>query len=255
VFRAPFYTTAMTQTNHRSRAFTQLGLSRVGVFGAAVAIHAFHAAHPSIALDVAWKVTMFSAFVGLLSRTSAAAACALGLFILQPFTVTHVLILAAMLASAILRTGDAWSIDSLVRAYRSRDPYGQRVAKPASGGARYAMLFDGGCGLCKGVASVAVHLDLFNRIEPMDVVHDWPRIAERFPFLSREKCLEDMHVVKPDGSVVTRFEAYRHLAWQMPATWLIVPLLYVPGVPQIGDRIYRYVAVHRHDRGCELPPP
>lgn len=242
----------MTQTDSRSRWSTLLGLVRVGVFGLTIATYAFHRTHSSIALDVAWKVALFVALVGLCSRTSAAMACLLGSFILQPFDGAHVLFLVGMLACAILRTGDAWSIDALVRAFRSRDPYAQRVAKPRSG--RYAMLFDGGCGLCKGVASVVVHLDLLDRIEPMDIVHDWPRIAERFPFLSREKCLTDMHVIKPDGTPVTRFKAYRQLAWQTPATWLIVLLLYVPGVPQIGDRIYGYVALHRHDKGCELPP-
>src|SRR4051794_20295920 len=118
----------MTQTIHRSPPWTLLGLARLGVFGAAMATHAFHAAPPLIALDVAWKVAMFGAFVGLFSRPSAAVACALGLFILQPFTVTHVFMLAAMLACAVLRTGEAWSIDALVRAYRSRDPYEQRLA-------------------------------------------------------------------------------------------------------------------------------
>lgn len=248
----------MGETNpnlpHRARPLhTWLCLARVVLFGAILATHLLQRLHPSIAFDLAWKVTILTAFVGLFTRTSAAVAFALGLIVLQPLNPVRGAMFIAMPACVVLRLGDAWSIDTLVRAYRSHDPYAQRIAKPASGG-RYAMLFDGGCGLCKGVASVVVHLDLFGRIEPMDVVHDWPRIAERFPFLSREKCLTDMHVVKPDGSVATRFRAYRHLAWQMPATWLIAPLLYIPGVPQVGDRVYGYVALHRHDKGCELPP-
>ena len=118
---------------------------------------------------------------------------------------------------------------------------------------RYVMLYDGSCGLCKGVASVVVRLDLLGRIEPMDVLHDWKRVHERFGFLDQQKCLTDMHVIRPDGTPVSRFIAYRNLAWAMPATWIVLPLLYFPGVPEIGDRIYQYVATHRHDAGCELP--
>ncbi|MBC8108225.1 MAG: DUF393 domain-containing protein [Anaerolineae bacterium] len=132
-----------------------------------------------------------------------------------------------------------------------------RIAALLSGVAqqrgRYAMLYDGSCGLCKSVASVVVRLDLLGRIEPMDVLHDWNRVHERFPFLDQQKCLTDMHVILPDGTSVSRFVAYRNLAWAIPAAWIILPLLYIPGVPEIGDRIYQYVATHRHDAGCEVP--
>jgi predicted DCC family thiol-disulfide oxidoreductase YuxK len=119
--------------------------------------------------------------------------------------------------------------------------------------ARYAMLFDGGCGVCRSVAAVVTRLDLLDRIEPMDVLNDWDHVHARFPILDQHACLTDMHVVKPDDVAVIGFVAYRNLARTIPATWLVLPLLYVPGVPFVGERIYRYVATHRHDAGCELP--
>jgi predicted DCC family thiol-disulfide oxidoreductase YuxK len=122
------------------------------------------------------------------------------------------------------------------------------IARP-----RYVMLYDGGCGICRSVASVVTRLDLRNRIEPIDVLHDWERVHERFPFLDQQKCLVDMHVIKPDGEPASRYIAYRNLAWAMPATWVALPFLYLPGVPQVGDRVYQYVATHRHDSGCEIP--
>ena len=120
---------------------------------------------------------------------------------------------------------------------------------------RYLMLFDGGCGFCRSAASVVARLDVLRRIEPMDVVNDWPAIARLQPSLSRERCLEDMHAVGPEGQVWTRFRAYRALAWAMPVTWPLLPLLYLPPVPWIGDKIYGYIARHRHDDGCALPSP
>lgn len=119
---------------------------------------------------------------------------------------------------------------------------------------RYVMLYDGSCGICRSVASVVTRLDVLNRIEPIDVLHDWKRVHARFGFLDQQKCLTDMHVIKPDGTPVTRFIAYRNLAWAMPATWIVLPFLYFPGVPQAGDAVYQYVATHRHDAGCEIPP-
>ena len=55
-----------------------------------------------------------------------------------------------------------------------------------------------------------------------------------FPTLTREACLADMHVVKPDGKPVTRYIAYRNLAWAMPVTWPVLPLLYLPGARAIA---------------------
>jgi predicted DCC family thiol-disulfide oxidoreductase YuxK len=116
----------------------------------------------------------------------------------------------------------------------------------------YAMLYDGGCGLCRSVASVVARLDVLRRIEPLDVLSDWPVISARFQALRQDRCLIDMHVVGPDRTVYTRYRAYRALAWAMPATWPLLPLLYLPGVPLVGDRIYGRVASSRHDAGCSI---
>lgn len=132
------------------------------------------------------------------------------------------------------------------------DTLGRFVRRIAQRRGKYEMLYDGGCGLCKGVASVVVRLDVFGRVEPMDVVHRWKEIAARHPNLTREQCLTDMHVVRPDGVAVSRFIAYRNLAWALPVCWPILPLLYIPPIPSIADRIYQYVATHRHDAGCEI---
>ncbi|MGH7175962.1 MAG: DCC1-like thiol-disulfide oxidoreductase family protein, partial [Tepidisphaeraceae bacterium] len=117
---------------------------------------------------------------------------------------------------------------------------------------RYTMLYDGGCGLCKSVAATLVRLDLLHRIEPTDVVNDWAQVSQRCPKLDRQKCIDDMHVVRPDGSVVTRYDAYRAMAWAVPALWVFIPVLYLPPVRFIGNRIYGRIAASRHSAGCEI---
>lgn len=121
----------------------------------------------------------------------------------------------------------------------------ERAVKRVRGSGKYIMLYDGGCGICRSVASVVTRLDLLHRIEPIDVLNEWTMVAKRFGLLTQERCLTDMHVVRPDGKVVTRFEAYRSLAWTIPALWVVLPILYVPGVPLIGDRVYGYIAASR----------
>ena len=126
----------------------------------------------------------------------------------------------------------------------------QRMLAPRF--ARRAALFDGGCGFCRKTVAVLWHLDVLHRVELFDVVNKWPTIASRYPRLDRAATLEDMHVVLEDGRVFTGYDAYRQLAWVLPATWLLLPILYLPPVRWIGWKVYRYVASHRHDAGCEV---
>jgi hypothetical protein len=64
-----------------------------------------------------------------------------------------------------------------------------------------------------------------------------------------------MHVVDTAGgtaSIAAGFDAFRRLAWVLPAAWPLVPILYVPGVPALGRRVYRWIASHRSTH-CSLP--
>ena len=115
-----------------------------------------------------------------------------------------------------------------------------------------AMLFDGNCGLCQRSVGVIECLDVLHAIAFYDVRNDWQRTMARFPGLTQIACLEEMHVIAGER-VATGFHAYRELAWTLPALWLVLPLLYVPGVPLLGQRVYRRVAARRLLRGCPVP--
>lgn len=117
---------------------------------------------------------------------------------------------------------------------------------------RTVMIFDGSCGICTRTRRVVGALDILGRIEMLDAVREWDVIARRFPALSQIECLTDMHVVSPEGQVQTGFGAYRLLAWQIPLAWILLPVLYLPPVPQLGARVYRAVADNRLSHGCEL---
>ena len=118
---------------------------------------------------------------------------------------------------------------------------------------RRAVFFDGGCGFCRKTVAVLWHLDVLDRTVLFDVVNEWERIETRYPQLDRREALDDMHVILDDGRVFRGYDAYRQIAWVLPAAWVLLPILYLPPVRWIGSKVYRYVATHRHDAGCEVP--
>ena len=115
------------------------------------------------------------------------------------------------------------------------------------------VLYDGGCGLCSRIVRVLRRLDVRGRVEFLDVNSEWDAIAARYPLLTQDACLRDIHIVDRTGRIRTGFAAYRSLAWVLPIAWAAVPFLYIPGVPSIGQRAYRYIADHR-SRNCAVPP-
>ena len=69
-----------------------------------------------------------------------------------------------------------------------------------------------------------------------------------------------MHVLTPDRrQAYAGYRAFRWIAWRLPLTWLVAPFLYLPGVPWLGNRVYRWVAKNRFnlvpcdDGGCKVP--
>ncbi len=61
------------------------------------------------------------------------------------------------------------------------------------------VLFDGACGLCAPVVAVLRRLDLRRRVEFLDLPRDRPAIHRRFPALSRDACLTEMHGIDRHG--------------------------------------------------------
>jgi predicted DCC family thiol-disulfide oxidoreductase YuxK len=119
---------------------------------------------------------------------------------------------------------------------------------------RVTVLFDGDCGLCTNVIEAVRRLDLLDAVTALDVTSEWSSIAVRFPALTHAACLADMHVIAANDSVTVGFDGYRELAKVLPLGWFVLPVLYLPGVPAIGRRIYRLVADRRGRSQCVVPP-
>ena len=72
------------------------------------------------------------------------------------------------------------------------------------------------------------------------------------PGVTEAALFETMHLITPQGTVLTGFRAYRWIAWRLPATCWLGPLLWLPGVAWVGERVYRQVAAHRAI-ACAVP--
>jgi predicted DCC family thiol-disulfide oxidoreductase YuxK len=130
------------------------------------------------------------------------------------------------------------------------------VARVRKRGATRTVVFDGSCGICTRTIAAMRRLDILGRLRIADVRVDWVQLAAAYPFLNAEACLTDMHVIvaRKDGEfpVETGFDAYRSIGWVLPIAWPLLPLLYVPGVPFVGRRVYRFVA-SRRSSACTVP--
>ena len=121
------------------------------------------------------------------------------------------------------------------------------------------VLFDGDCAFCQRSVRILKSLDWFRRLAMHNAREEsnWPTAAEP---LSMPKMLEEMHLVTPDRRhTYAGFRAFRWMAWRLPLTWPLAPFLYLPGVPWLGDRVYRWIAKNRyslvpcHDGVCQIP--
>ena len=123
------------------------------------------------------------------------------------------------------------------------------------------LLFDGECAFCQRSVRLLKRLDWRRRVDCRDA-RDPANIPGFEPPLEPDRLMEEMHLVTPDGSRVYHgFGVIRWLAWRLPLAWPIAPLLYIPGVLPLGQRLYLWVARNRFQLvpcshgSCQLPQP
>jgi predicted DCC family thiol-disulfide oxidoreductase YuxK len=134
-----------------------------------------------------------------------------------------------------------------------------KAADPARG--KGVVLYDGVCPLCQRSVRVLRRLDWLRRLHFQDC-RDTANLPPSAVPLELKKMLEEMHVVTPDRQRAhAGFAAFRWIAWRVPVLWWLAPLLYIPGVPWLGRRVYLWVAKNRYnlvpcgDGGCQVHFP
>jgi len=117
------------------------------------------------------------------------------------------------------------------------------------GRAPILVFYDGGCGFCRRAIGILRSVDLLDGVEPVVGLSGDAR-RRRHPEITDEMLAHDVWAV--DGSHAwSGYAAYRIIAARVPVLWPLVPLLALPPVAWVGQRVYRRVA---DSRDCRLPP-
>lgn len=108
---------------------------------------------------------------------------------------------------------------------------------------RNVLLYDSDCPLCTFQSRVLAWLDWGNVVEMVPLKDE--RAAAIAPEITREDLLEAIHCVTPEGRIYRGARAIRFLGLRLP---LLIPtglFLWIPGVIQVAEIVYRFVSKHR----------
>jgi predicted DCC family thiol-disulfide oxidoreductase YuxK len=125
---------------------------------------------------------------------------------------------------------------------------------------RAVVLYDGDCPLCRKTTSILKRLDWFHRLA-LHNCRDTAHIPKNTAHLDSARMIQEMHVLTPDrGHALSGFRAVRWIAGRIPLMWSLYPLLFIPGMPSLGQRLYLWIARNRfklvpcRDGVCTIPP-
>lgn len=110
------------------------------------------------------------------------------------------------------------------------------------------IIYDGGCPLCIRTVRILKLLDWLANLGYEDLMN-WEKLSAGYPTLTLEKCLQEMHVISPRGEIASGFFGFRKICAHLVLGWLILPFLYLPGVPTLGHYFYLKIAKNRKRPG------
>ena len=110
------------------------------------------------------------------------------------------------------------------------------------------LIFDGNCGFCRTWINRLRRWDRNGRIRmvPSESRHT----VEGLPPIDDDALNRAMHFVTPGGRIFRGARALQPMLRYLPGGTLLRPLLWIPGVLPIGDRVYDTIAANRHKLGC-----
>jgi predicted DCC family thiol-disulfide oxidoreductase YuxK len=109
---------------------------------------------------------------------------------------------------------------------------------------RLVALYDGHCRFCTRSAKQLARLVGASRLETRSFQDDG--VLAAFPGVSYDDCMKRLHVVAPGGRVYAGAAAVARAFRTLPVVGLFAYLYYVPGVRQISELVYRWIAGRRY---------
>jgi predicted DCC family thiol-disulfide oxidoreductase YuxK len=106
------------------------------------------------------------------------------------------------------------------------------------------VLFDGHCMFCLVQSQRLARWDTRRRLAFLSL-HD-PEVESRFPDLTYDRLMEEMHVVDRQGRRHAGVAALRHLSTRLPMLYPLAPLLHLPFSTPLWRWAYRQIATRRY---------
>jgi predicted DCC family thiol-disulfide oxidoreductase YuxK len=108
----------------------------------------------------------------------------------------------------------------------------------------HVVLYDGMCVFCTAQVKKLLKLARPGAVQALDFQD--PAVLARFPGITHEACMKAMQLVTPDGYVFRGFEAAVRAVATRPVLGKLAYLYYVPGVRQLCDAAYAWIAARRY---------
>ena len=108
---------------------------------------------------------------------------------------------------------------------------------------RLQLVFDGECDFCRSVLMITRALDPFRLVTYLNGRDEFER--SQAAGVTAEDSQRAAVAVDTAGRAFHGYYAFRAMAWRLPALWAFAPLMYIPGVPQVGVRVYQWVTNNR----------
>lgn len=107
------------------------------------------------------------------------------------------------------------------------------------------VLYDGECPFCRRSIALLKRFDWFDVLRYVNARDSKAREAACVA-IDEEQLLEQMYLIPPSRKrSYAGFEALRWIAWRMPLLAPFAPLMYIPGVPTLGQKGYLWIAKNR----------
>jgi predicted DCC family thiol-disulfide oxidoreductase YuxK len=106
------------------------------------------------------------------------------------------------------------------------------------------LLYDEQCSLCQRFRDWVVRQDRDKRIEPVGFQD--PRVSQIAPGLVGEKLFGSMHLIGPNGQIVSGHRAVPQILKLLPKLgWLGRCIEMIPGSDWVSEKLYGWIAAHR----------
>ncbi len=106
------------------------------------------------------------------------------------------------------------------------------------------LVFDGSCIFCVRTVGIIHRLDIFSLVKLHDVnalgEESWTKKVDTV------RANKEILLRTPDNQWLGGFYAFRYMAGRLPWLVLLAPFLYIPGIAQLGEAIYKLIADNRY---------